>query len=67
MTNKEAIFYLKQVREDYEGKEFVEGKEALDLAIKSLKRVDCIYLKDECSFACGECGYCEAEKEGAEE
>lgn len=37
MTNKEAIFYLKQVREDYEGKEFVEGKEALDFAIKALE------------------------------
>lgn len=37
MTNKEAIFYLKQVREDYEGKEFVEGKEALEIAIKALE------------------------------
>ena len=37
MTNKDAIFYLKQVREDYEGKEFVEGKEALDLAINVLE------------------------------
>lgn len=38
MTNKDAIFYLKQVREDYEGKEFVEGKEAIDLAIKALEK-----------------------------
>lgn len=36
MTNKEAVFYLKQVREDYEYKEFFEGKEALDVALKAL-------------------------------
>lgn len=35
MTNKEAIFYLKQVREDYE--EFIEGIQAIDLAIKLLE------------------------------
>ena len=40
---------------------------AIQTAIKALKRVDCIYVKDECSFACGECGYCEAEKGGEEE
>lgn len=40
MTNKDAIFYLKQVREDYEGKEFTEGKEAIDIAIKALEFIE---------------------------
>ena len=63
MTNKEAI---KEIQRWIYGCPYSDTKEAFDLAIKALKRVDCIYVKDECSFACGECGYCEAEKGGAE-
>lgn len=63
MTNKEAI---KEIQRWLDGCPFEDTKEAFDLAIKALRKVDCIYLKDECSFACGECGYCEAEEEGAE-
>lgn len=67
MTNEEAIkqivayvyFNIEDIPEEVE--------KAFDLAIKALRKVDCIYLKDECSFACGECGYCEAEKGGEEE
>lgn len=67
MTNEEAIkqivayvyFNIEDIPEEV-------GK-AFDLAIKALRKVDCVYLKDECSFACGECGYCEAEKGGEEE
>lgn len=72
MTNKEAIAILEELPDRIVSMLMpldidFDYKEALNLAIKSLKRVDCIYVKDECSFACGECGYCEAEKEGAEE
>lgn len=67
MTNKEALkAWEKMYAEiDEENWLFVGtiNPEMVDLAIKALKRVDCVYLKDECSFACGECGYCEAEKE----
>ncbi len=64
MTNKEAI---KEIKRWLDGCPFADTREAFNLAIKALKRVDCIYLKDECSFACGECGYCEAEKGGDNE
>lgn len=66
MTNKEAIKYLiAPIATSTEpSAEYLKQKEAYELAIKALRKVDCIYLKDECSFACGECGYCEAEEEG---
>lgn len=54
MTNKEAIFYLKQVREDYEGKEFVEGKEALDFAIKAFEFINENYPKTFIDYLNGE-------------
>lgn len=67
MTNEEAIKQIvAYVYFNFEDIPEEVGK-AFDLAIKALRRVDCIYLKDECSFACGECGFCEAEKEGDNE
>lgn len=42
MTNEEAIFYLKQIREDYE--EFIEGIKAIDFAINTLKSVPTIEI-----------------------
>jgi len=62
MTNKEAINLIVRNKSVFQYDE--EMKQALDLAIKALRRVDCIYVKDECYAACGECGYCEAEEEG---
>ncbi len=62
MTNKEAI---KIITSDFEMAAIPgEHLEAYNMAIKALKMADCMYLKDECSFACGPCGYCEAEEEG---
>ena len=63
MTTKEAIKLIQGIEED--GRNVTaEHIEALDLAIKALRRVDCIYVKDECFAACGESGTCEAEEEG---
>ena len=73
MTNKEAIELLKPLTEYSVNKNgfgtfpMVSTPlqvEALELAIKALRRVDCIYVKDECNFSCGESGTCEAEEEG---
>lgn len=67
MTNKEAIEYGKKWDEAIESRgdtPFSEARQFLSLAIKALRRADCIYVKDECYAACGECGYCEAEEEG---
>jgi len=64
MTNKEAI---KEIKRWLDGCPFADTKEAFNLAIKALRRADCIYLKDECSFACGPSGACDAEEEGEEE
>ena len=66
MTNKEAIKILENYHNGYFGYKIDDVHEAHKLAIKALRRADCVYLKDECSFACGECGHCEAEKGGAE-
>lgn len=64
MTNKEAI---KIITSDIEMAAIPgEHLEAYNKAIKALRRVDCIYVKDECSFACGPSGICDAEEEGAE-
>ena len=63
MTNKEAI---KEIQRWLYGCPYADTKEAFNLAIKALKRFDCIYVKDECFAACGESGTCEAEEEGAE-
>ena len=42
MTNKEAIKVLAEIREDYtgEGEVLVNGREALDLAIKALEDIE---------------------------
>lgn len=37
MNRENAIFYLKQVSKSYEGKEFVEAKNAIDYAIEFLE------------------------------
>lgn len=62
MTNKEAI---KIITSDFE-MAVIPGEhlEAYNMAIKALRRVDCVYVKDECFAACGESGTCEAEEEG---
>ena len=61
MTNKEAI---KEIQRWLDGCPFTDTKEAFEMAIKALRRIDCIYVKDECYFSCGESGTCEAEEEG---
>ena len=58
MTNKEAINNLEELYPVVSE----EKKQAIDKAIKALKRVDCIYVKDECFAACGDSGTCEAEE-----
>lgn len=71
MTNKEAIKILEELPDRIVSMLMpldidFDYKEALNLAIKALRRVDCVYVKDECFAACGEFGTCEAEEEGAE-
>lgn len=70
MTNKEAIELLKSLTK-YRVNNWIGSfpmvstpsqVEALNLAIKALRRADCIYVKDECFAACGDSGTCEAEE-----
>lgn len=64
MTNKEAIEQLKWVQKRISDITYSpESFEALNLAIKALKLIDCPQIIDECK-ACG--GFCIDEKEAAD-
>lgn len=73
MTNKEAIKIITIVKglitndNSYSDETKPAIREAFNLAIKALRRADCIYIKDECLFACGDSGTCDAEEEGEED